>query len=401
MSWVSVLMVSGAFFAMGCGADEGAGRKASSGLEEGEKQSEALICRGASWTAAQNVAAGFSGRDLVLVRAEGTRDVVHSFPTNTGLHLHTDGGGLTASAGELEGESVRVRRTGEVVWRLAGIAKVASDDGMGALVRGEPKIVRADGTVSEVPVQGWDSFEFLTSPDADGWMDARWTVYENDTNVEHLGRVNLDGKRFDELRREVADDSSNLWEVEDKEFVPTFLVNRNTGQRTPIRLDRLAPLRPLDGTHCNRAVALADGRIGVGMRDGASAGFFVGNADGTGWERVGLALRDVTAISAEHVGSTWVLTATTGLNTYCPPYEPFAESEAPALSGDSLQIVHGSDEPFVFRGPSQWNLGEASLDPSGTCVFRRDAAPGGTPRFIDLTRRAEVETLALEWFTWL
>jgi hypothetical protein len=418
--WRLLLVLGSALASSACGADDGPGTKANSGLEDGQSDS-ALLCKGAGWKTASVVAAGFLGNDLVLLRADGTRQNAHSFqmpanaiPQATVRGIRTGAGAFTATAGAaigepwgaVVGESVRVRKDGGLVWRLNGIAQVSSDAGMGARVNGVPKIVRADGTTSDVPVPEFDSFEFLGNPDADGWMDARWTRYDSPNgrgNVEYAGRVNLDGIRQEGTAgtwRPPSNDSAE-WALEEVDYVPAWLVHRPTNTRTPVRLDLLAPLRPLRGMYCNQTTLLEDGRIGVGLRDESTAGFYVGNADGTGWERIGESLRDVTGIVATHVGKSWVVTASSGNNTYCPSFEPFADSDASVVAGDSLQLVAPGLKPFVFRSDTQWTLGAVSLDSTGTCAFRRTEEEVPQTRIFDLSTGESAGAPTFEGFTWL
>jgi hypothetical protein len=170
-----------------------------------------------------------------------------------------------------------------------------------------------------------------------------------------------------------------------------------------VRLDRLAPLRllPTDGCLASGVTLLDDGRLGLALRDDESAGFYVGQADGTGWQRVGEPVRDVVQISGRLIGATWVVRASTGNDTYCPVDERYAASDAPAVAGDSIQLVAPGQAPVVFQGPGQNRLGVTSIDSTGTCVFRREQDPASTPRFIDLSRGVSVDVPGLFGLAWL
>jgi hypothetical protein len=149
---------------------------------------------------------------------------------------------------------------------------------------------------------------------------------------------------------------------------PRFLFDARTGSAEPVRLDLLAPLGLVDSPYCGDTLVLDDGRIGLGLRDSALAGFYVGKADGTGFERLGLPFRNVTAIGAVHVAQSWVLTGVSGIDSYCIKYEPFADAspdDPPALEGDIVQVVAPGALPLVLPEPSP----AVTLDETGLCAL--------------------------------
>ena len=282
---------------------------------------------------------------------------------------------------------------------------------MGAFVGDAPKLVRADGTSSDIPIPDSSLFHFQGSPDEDGWLNAGWQSHDASGKERYYqGRVNLDGVRYDDEMRRTAPSprgasepppAESEWALEfDEQRAPAWLVHRPSGDRQRVRLDRLAPLRLLPSDTClaSGVTLLEDGRLGLALRDEESAGFYVGQADGTGWQRVGEPVRDVRQISGRLIGATWVVRARTGNDTYCPLEVRYAASDAASVAGDSIQLVAPGQAPVIFLGPG---FGSSSIDSTGTCVFRRDQDPKSTPRFIDLSRGVSVDVPGLFGFTWL
>ncbi len=185
--------------------------------------------------------------------------------------------------------------------------------------------------------------------------------------------------------------------------VPLFVFDTQSGAAEPVRLDLLAPLGPLDSPYCGDNLVLNDGRFGLGLRDAALAGFYVGSADGSGLERLGMPFRAVTAIRAQHVADTWVLTGVSGIDSYCTPYEPFADpapSDAQALEGDVVQILVPGVEPLVLPEPAP----AVRLDTTGLCALATwsvfDPASSET-RLYDLASGTSSELDGLTGVTWL
>ncbi len=181
---------------------------------------------------------------------------------------------------------------------------------------------------------------------------------------------------------------------------PLFLLDTLSGAAEPVRLDLLAPLAPLDSPYCGDTLVLDDGRIGLGLRDAAHAGFYVAKADGTDFQRLGLPFRNVTAIRAEQVAGTWVLSGVSGINSYCSPFEPFAEPESSdprALEGDVVQIVAPGAEPLVLPGPAL-----VSLDATGLCALA-NTWPAADPetRVYDVTSGTSILLEGLSGVIWL
>jgi hypothetical protein len=147
---------------------------------------------------------------------------------------------------------------------------------------------------------------------------------------------------------------------------------------------------------------LADGRVAVGLRDSALAGFYLTQPDGTGLERLGLPFRDVTAIGARHVAGSWVLQGKSGLDQFCTPYQPFAAAanEPSALEGDSVQILAPGAAPLVFRQPAP----AVTLDPTGLCALATwpaEAPPLSETRVYDVLSGLSTELGGLTHVTWL
>jgi hypothetical protein len=210
----------------------------------------------------------------------------------------------------------------------------------------------------------------------------------------------------------VGTDSYEIVATPDSDFVlgmmdyetPLFVFDALSGAAEPVRLDLLLPLTLLDSPYCGDTLVLNDGRIGLGLRDAAQAGFYVFEADGMGFERLGLPFRDVTAIGAERVAGTWVLTGVSGINSYCTAYEPFAapaSDDAPALEGDVVQILAPGAEPLVLSGPAPL----VRLDSTGLCALATpwpvaDPASSET-RVYDVTRGTSSELQGLSGVIWL
>lgn len=187
------------------------------------------VCGGAGWTSAEEtVATAFSDLDLVLIAADGSVRVAYSFELPDGVvssgplkGIMTADGRVTASvsAPPFE-ETVRLDRSGAVIWHLSGIAEVASDAGFGGTLGGRPYVANADGTSSVVPLSGLDdggpteSFRFQSPPDANGWMYAWWR-----TTDLHGGAINLDGVGIQEFHSAPNDFSSFVAFVVGTKFV--------------------------------------------------------------------------------------------------------------------------------------------------------------------------------------
>jgi len=188
-------------------------------------------------------------------------------------------------------------------------------------------------------------------------------------------------------------------------LTPRFLLDTRSGGVEPVLLERLAPLRTLDSPYCGDTLALDDGRLGLGLRDAALAGFYVGKPDGSGFERVGLPFRNVTAIAAKRIADTWLLGGVSGINAFCTPYEPFAAPppNAMALDGDALQIVAPGAPPLVL--PQRERL--VTLDATGLCALAATSTDGptgpifGETRVYDITSGTSTELDGLTNVTWL
>jgi hypothetical protein len=163
----------------------------------------------------------------------------------------------------------------------------------------------------------------------------------------------------------------------------------------------IASLRRLDGAYCSGPVTiLADGTIGMGLRDDASAGFYEIARDGTA-RGIGLAFRDVIAIKGRKVQGTWVVTGESGKNTYCPGFTPFNSdpSDPAVLSGDAIEFVAPSAKPLAFALGGAWAGATPEIDPSGLCVFH--AGTGSTSTVYDLLTGRRTELGPVQAFAWI
>lgn len=184
---------------------------------------------------------------------------------------------------------------------------------------------------------------------------------------------------------------------------PVWLVDGATGKVDAITLERLAPLRHLEGSYCNNASLPDQGLIALGLRDEALAGFYAGNADGTGWTRIGRPYRDVQGIWGHRVANTWVLQSASGKNTYCPGFRPFAETpeSGDAIVGDATQIVPPNAPPLVFPSDSSRQPYSFELDPTGMCALQRSNGEATTPVVLDLRTARSVTLDGIDDFVWL
>jgi hypothetical protein len=180
-------------------------------------------------------------------------------------------------------------------------------------------------------------------------------------------------------------------------YLPTVVYDGLTNTLEAVRLDRLAPLRPLDGQYCSPPAIFPDGRVGFGLRDDVEAAYYVGTADGLGWQRIGRPVRDILSVTGVRVAATWVVTAYTWPFSYCPEVVSYTGTpSSDAISGDSIQILApGAPELVVASGVSPL------LDPTGMCAAFPSPTGGGPIDVYDLLSGAKTELTGLTDFTFL
>jgi hypothetical protein len=184
---------------------------------------------------------------------------------------------------------------------------------------------------------------------------------------------------------------------------PVWRYDAKSDRLSKVTADAITQLRFMDGGACGRPTIGTDGEVGVGLRDDAAAGFYVGSND-SGFRRIGLPLRDVTAVTGERTGDTWVVTGNSGQSSYCTRYAPYSRDgsdASSAITGDSVQIVPPSRPPLVFTFSSEWSLGTTRLDPTGLCAFHGDAGPHAASTVYDLQSGARTQIAPMAAFEWL
>jgi hypothetical protein len=197
--------------------------------------------------------------------------------------------------------------------------------------------------------------------------------------------------------------SSEQWVLGSVDDDPVWLVDAATGTVSTIALERLSPLRRLDGAYCNNASFPVQGLIGLGLRDESLAGFYVGRSDGAGWTRIGRPYRDVQGIVGRRVANTWILDSSSGKGTYCPGFRPFDPSPTDdAIVGDAIQIVPPNAPPLVFQNDPLWSSYSFTLDPTGMCAYREPRTGEETePVVLDLGTAKSVTVNDVSDFVWL
>jgi hypothetical protein len=197
--------------------------------------------------------------------------------------------------------------------------------------------------------------------------------------------------------------ASGQWVLGAVDDEPVWLADAATGEVRTIDLERLRPLRRLEGAYCNSASLPDRGLIALGLRDDAAAGFYVGNADGTGWARVGRPYRNVQGIVGRRVANTWILYSATGEDTYCPGFMPFVPSPDPddAIVGDAVQLVPPNAPPLVFQTDGLRSPYSFVLDPTGMCAYREPTGEETAPVVLDLGTARSVALDGITEFAWL
>jgi hypothetical protein len=443
---------------------------------DGGGSSAALLCPSAPFeNAAQIVAAGISGNELVLLSASGERRLAASFDPSgdasspaRSTSLRTADHRVTATLGS---ETIRLDRSFRLLYHLREYANAATDSGIVVTSSSPPHFVSADGAVTSYgDVSAPLTLYLMASavPDDAGWLLAEWTTPASVASTH--GLFNVDGRRvpfftgatysqatlagtpvflhggppytltfgsptgvvdvpFDVPNTMIAptyfwisgtgtiglvtsgyddrvfrvDSVTHSYAPVTAAFAPTGSVAAGAGRvvvsangrwflrtdsnGTPLwtydaakdvltmaHLEQLAPLHPLDGEYCNGPpIVLGDGSYAMGLRTGAVAGYYAVDPNGH-VARVGRPVRDVTGITASRVNETWILSADSGKNSYCPQFSPFTGDPADpsVITGNSVQIVAPSAAPVVFQSADEWQRGLTEVHPSGLCVFHID-----------------------------
>jgi hypothetical protein len=187
----------------------------------------------------------------------------------------------------------------------------------------------------------------------------------------------------------------------DGESFPTWEYDARGDRLSVVTPDTVANLTRMIGGACGKSSILSDGRVAVGLRDTSTAGLYVGSND-AGFRRIGLPLRNVTAVSGENAGESWIVTGNSGTGSYCTGYEPYTTEGSDAgtvIEGDSVQIVAPRRPPIVFTFDSEWSLGTTLLHPSGTCASHGDANIPTT--VYDLVTGGTTEIASMAAFAWM
>jgi hypothetical protein len=156
-------------------------------------------------------------------------------------------------------------------------------------------------------------------------------------------------------------------------WLPVWRVDLTTGQVVVVSFDGLLPLRPLGNCGSPGDVLQPDGTLAFGLRDDVQGGLHVGLPGSTPWPRIGGAIAAAVGVGGLRVGETWVVTASDGQHTFCPPLEAWtalAGAEPSLLRGSSVQVLPpGGAQPMLLDPQRRfW------LHPSGRCLATEDGA---------------------------
>ena len=405
--WAAIWLLA----ATGCGSEPG-------GQLGVPRQQPARACAfAAPEDPARNVMAAVTGRELVLIRTDGSRTAVHRFrdpppilgerPYESAVLASQDGWlAATFSYRQLYAAYGQEARSYAVVLSPAGELAWSGEVDRAPLLGAGGQFVVEQPFQSTRVVAGAASFaapDFtaIAGPRADGevagwftdgepglvWLDpatGRRTRFAADpasgwpTPVALAGRMLYLGERGGEPRLvweapgdalEVALPQGAAAAVRDvtaSGWVLLAVGDKWLRAHFPSGLlEALEVTLPEGQRVLGPAPRLADdGRLCVGLRDEASAGLYC-SADGASWSRVGASFAQVSAVDAERAGATHVIRATDYRYTYLSPEDEWPSAAPSALLGRSLQVVRGELERVL---PAEARVTPELLTADGLCV---------------------------------